>query len=299
MTAGHLDVLEAEAIHIIREVAAELERPVLLFSGGKDSIVLLRLAEKAFRPAPIPFPVMHVDTGHNFPEVIEFRDRRVAELGVQLVVASVQESIDRGRAVEETGPRASRNRLQTVTLLDAIEEHGFDAAFGGARRDEERARAKERILSFRDDFGQWDPRAQRPELWNLYNGRVRRGEHVRAFPISNWTELDVWEYIAQEGLELPSIYYAHEREVFERDGMLYAVSAHVELGGGEQPFREWVRYRTVGDLTVTGAVRSTATTIASVVEEIAATRITERGQTRGDDRVSVASMEDRKREGYF
>jgi len=299
MTPAHLDVLEAEAIHIIREVAAELERPVLLFSGGKDSIVLLRLAEKAFRPAPIPFPVMHVDTGHNFPEVIDYRDRRVAELGVRLIVASVQDSIDAGRATEETGPRASRNRLQTVTLLDAIEAHGFDAAFGGARRDEERARAKERILSFRDDFGQWDPRAQRPELWNLYNGRVHRGEHVRAFPISNWTELDVWEYIAQEELELPSIYYAHEREVFERDGMLYAVSDHVELVNGEAPFTEWVRYRTVGDLTVTGAVRSTATTIEDVVAEIAATRITERGQTRGDDRVSVASMEDRKREGYF
>jgi sulfate adenylyltransferase subunit 2 len=296
---SHLDVLEAEAIHIIREVAAELEKPVLLFSGGKDSIVLLRLAEKAFRPAPIPFALMHVDTGHNFSEVIEFRDRRAAELGARLIVASVQESIDAGRAVEESGPRASRNRLQTVTLLDAIEEHGFDAAFGGARRDEERARAKERILSFRDDFGQWDPRAQRPELWNLYNGRVRRGEHVRAFPISNWTELDVWEYVAREDLELPSIYYAHEREVFERDGMLYAVSEHVQLLGDEVPFVESVRYRTVGDLTVTGAVRSTATRIEDVVDEIAATRITERGQTRGDDRVSVASMEDRKREGYF
>jgi sulfate adenylyltransferase subunit 2 len=299
MRPSHLDVLEAEAIHIIREVAAELERPVLLFSGGKDSIVLLRLAEKAFRPAPIPFPVMHVDTGHNFPEVLEFRDKRVEELGVRLIVASVQESIDRGRVREETGPRASRNRLQTVTLLDAIEEHGFDAAFGGARRDEERARAKERILSFRDDFGQWDPRAQRPELWNLYNGRVRRGEHVRAFPISNWTELDVWEYIEREQLELPTIYYAHEREVFERDGMLYAMSAHVELVNGERPFTESVRYRTVGDLTVTGAVRSKATTIKDVVAEIAATRITERGETRADDRVSVASMEDRKREGYF
>jgi len=295
----HLDVLEAEAIHIIREVAAELERPVLLFSGGKDSIVLLRLAEKAFRPAPIPFAVMHVDTGHNFPEVIEFRDRRVAEIGVELIVASVQDSIDAGRAVEETGPRASRNRLQTVTLLDAIAAHGFDAAFGGARRDEERARAKERILSFRDDFGQWDPRAQRPELWNLYNGRVRRGEHVRAFPISNWTELDVWQYVAQEDLELPDIYFAHEREVFERDGMLYAVSGFVELLDGEVPFRESVRYRTVGDMSCTGAVRSEARTLDEVVEEIVATRITERGQTRADDKVSVAAMEDRKREGYF
>ena len=228
---SHLDALEAEAIHIMREVAAELERPVLLFSGGKDSIVLLRLAEKAFRPARFPFPVMHVDTGHNFPEVIEFRDRLVEQIGERLIVASVQESIDKGRAVEETGPRASRNRLQTVTLLDAIEEHGFDAAFGGARRDEERARAKERIFSFRDDFGQWDPKAQRPELWQLYNGRVRKGEHVRVFPISNWTELDVWQYIERERLELPSIYFAHEREVFARDGMLYAASDFVELHG--------------------------------------------------------------------
>lgn len=296
---SHLDALEAEAIHIMREVAAELERPVLLFSGGKDSIVLLRLAEKAFRPARFPFPVMHVDTGHNFPEVIEFRDRRIAELGERLIVASVQESIDKGRVVEERGPRASRNRLQTVTLLDAIEEHGFDAAFGGARRDEERARAKERIFSFRDDFGQWDPKAQRPELWALYNGRVRKGEHVRVFPISNWTELDVWQYIARERLELPSIYFAHEREVFRRDGMLYAMSEFVELLDGEQPFTETVRYRTVGDMTCTGAVVSTATTLESVVAEIAATNITERGQTRADDRVSEAAMEDRKREGYF
>jgi sulfate adenylyltransferase subunit 2 len=295
----HLQALEAEAIHIIREVAAELEKPVLLFSGGKDSIVLLRLAEKAFRPAPIPFPVMHVDTGHNFPEVIEYRDRRVAELGVELIVASVQDSIDKGRAVEETGPRASRNRLQTVTLLDAIEENGFDAAFGGARRDEERARAKERIFSFRDDFGQWDPRRQRPELWNLYNGRIKRGEHVRVFPLSNWTELDVWEYIRDEGIELPSIYFAHEREVFERDGMLYAVSDHVTRSEAERTFVESVRYRTVGDMTITGAVRSTAADVDTVVAEIAATRITERGETRADDRTSEAAMEDRKREGYF
>ena len=295
----HLQALEAEAIHIVREVAAELERPVLLFSGGKDSIVLLRLAEKAFRPAAIPFPVMHVDTGHNFPEVIEFRDRRVAELGVELIVASVQDSIDAGRAVDETGPRASRNRLQIVTLLDAIETHGFDAAFGGARRDEERARAKERIFSFRDDFGQWDPRRQRAELWNLYNGRIRRGEHVRVFPLSNWTELDVWEYIRAEGLELPSIYFAHEREVFERDGMLYAVSDHVERVDGEEPFLASVRYRTVGDMTITGAVRSEAADVDAVVAEIAATRITERGETRADDRTSEAAMEDRKREGYF
>jgi sulfate adenylyltransferase subunit 2 len=295
----HLEVLEAEAIHIMREVAAELSKPVLLFSGGKDSIVLLRLAEKAFRPAPFPFPLMHVDTGHNFPEVIDFRDRRVAELGERLVVASVQESIDAGRVVEETGPRASRNRLQTTTLLDAIEEHGFDAAFGGARRDEERARAKERIFSFRDDFGQWDPRRQRPELWSIYNGRIRRGEHVRVFPLSNWTELDVWQYIAKERLEVPSIYFAHERQVFRRDGMLYALSPYVELIDGEEPFNESVRYRTVGDMSCTGAVASTATALHDVVAEIAATRITERGETRADDRVSEAAMEDRKVAGYF
>jgi sulfate adenylyltransferase subunit 2 len=295
----HMRTLESEAIHLIREVAAERERPVLLFSGGKDSIVLLHLADKAFRPATIPFPVMHVDTGHNFPEVIDFRDRRVAELEVELVVASVQESIDRGRVVEETGPRASRNRLQTVTLLDAIAEHGFDAAFGGARRDEERARAKERMLSFRDEHGQWEPKAQRPELWELYNGRIRRGEHVRVFPLSNWTELDVWRYIAVEELEVPSIYFAHDREVFRRDGMLYALSPYVELIDGEQPFEASVRYRTVGDMSCTGAVQSTAATLDTVVAEIAATRITERGETRADDRVSEAAMEDRKREGYF
>jgi sulfate adenylyltransferase subunit 2 len=295
----HLQVLEAEAIHVMREVAAELSKPVLLFSGGKDSIVLLRLAEKAFRPAPFPFPLMHVDTGHNFPEVLEFRDRRVAELGERLIVASVQESIDRGRVAEETGPRASRNRLQTTTLLDAIEEHGFDAAFGGARRDEERARAKERIFSFRDDFGAWDPRRQRPELWRIYNGRIRRGEHVRVFPLSNWTELDVWQYIAQERLEVPSIYFAHEREVFRRDGMLYALSPHVQLVDGEEPFSTSVRYRTVGDMSCTGAVASTATALHDVVAEIAATEITERGETRADDRVSEAAMEDRKVAGYF
>ena len=299
MRLTHLQVLEAEAIHVMREVAAELERPVLLFSGGKDSIVLLRLAEKAFRPARFPFSLMHVDTGHNFPEVIEFRDRRVAELGERLIVASVQESIDAGRVAEETGPRASRNRLQTTTLLDAIAEHGFDAAFGGARRDEERARAKERIMSFRDDFGGWDPKRQRPELWNLYNGRIRRGEHVRVFPLSNWTELDVWEYIVTEGLEVPSIYFAHEREVFRRDGMLYAVSPFVSLIDGEQPFMESVRYRTVGDMSCTGAVRSSATGLGEVVAEIAATQITERGETRADDRVTEAAMEDRKVAGYF
>jgi sulfate adenylyltransferase subunit 2 len=296
---SYLRLLEAEAIFVMREVAAELERPVLLFSGGKDSIVLLRLAEKAFRPARFPFPLMHVDTGHNFPEVIEFRDRRVAELGERLIVASVQESIDAGRVQEETGPGASRNRLQTTTLLDAIAEHKFDAAFGGARRDEERARAKERVFSFRDEHGQWDPKAQRPELWNLYNGRVRPGEHVRVFPISNWTELDVWRYIAAEELEVPSIYFAHRRRVIERDGMLLADSEFVAKRGGEEPFEESVRYRTVGDLAVTGGVRSEATTLPGVVAEIAATRVTERGETRADDRVSEAAMEDRKRVGYF
>jgi sulfate adenylyltransferase subunit 2 len=292
----HLDALESEAIHVMREVAAEFERPVLLFSGGKDSIVLLRLAEKAFRPGRFPFPLMQVATGHEFPEVTEFIERRVSELGERLIVASVQESIDKGRAIEETGPNASRNRLQTVTLLDALAEHRFDAAFGGARRDEERARAKERIMSFRDDLGQWDPKNQRPEVWNLYNGRIKRGEHVRVFPISNWTELDVWEYIMREELDLPSIYLAHEREVFRRDGMLYAASEHVEA---TETFVTSVRYRTVGDMVVTGAVESTATTLRAVVDEIAATRITERGETRADDRVTEAAMEDRKREGYF
>ena len=296
---SHLETLEAESIHIFREVAAEFERPVLLFSGGKDSLVLLRLAEKAFRPGRFPFPIMHVDTGHNFPEVLEFRDRLIERLGERLIVASVQESIDKGRVVEETGPRASRNRLQTVTLLDAIAAHGFDAAFGGARRDEERARAKERVFSFRDDFGQWEPKRQRPEVWALYNGRIRKGEHVRVFPISNWTELDVWQYIAEEHLEVPSIYYAHKRQVFERDGMLYALSPYVQLIDGEVPFETSVRYRTVGDMTCTGAVRSLATTLPEVVSEIAATRITERGETRADDRVTEAAMEDRKREGYF
>ena len=296
---SHLDELEAEAVHVLREVAAELERPVLLFSGGKDSIVLLRLAEKAFRPGGFPFPVMHVDTGHNFPEVVEFRDRRVAELGERLIVARVQDSIDRGRVVEQTGPRASRNQLQTTTLLDAIEEHGFDAAIGGARRDEERARAKERVFSFRDDFGQWNPRAQRPELWNLYNARIRKGEHVRVFPISNWTELDVWQYVAREELELPSIYFAHERQVFRRDGMLYACSEHVERLPDEECFAASVRFRTVGDMTCTGGVLSTARTLEEVVAEIATTRVTERGETRADDRVGEAAMEDRKRVGYF
>jgi sulfate adenylyltransferase subunit 2 len=295
----HLRTLEAEAVHVMRETVAEFEHPVLLFSGGKDSIVLLRLAEKAFRPAAFPFPLLHVDTGHNFPEAIEFRDRRTAELGERLIVASVEDSIREGRAVEQIGPRASRNGLQTITLLDVIAEHGFDAAFGGARRDEERARAKERILSFRDEFGQWEPQKQRPELWSLYNGRIRKGEHARVFPISNWTELDVWQYIAEEQLEVPAIYFAHEREVFSRDGMLYAVSPFVELADDEQPFMTEVRYRTVGDMSCTGAVESSASTLAQVVAEIAATEVTERGQTRADDRVTEAAMEDRKRQGYF
>jgi sulfate adenylyltransferase subunit 2 len=296
---SQLDSLEAESIHIIREVAAEFERPVLLFSGGKDSLVMLALAEKAFWPARIPFPVMHVDTGHNFPEVLEYRDRRAAEAGVQLIVASVQESIDAGRVAEETGRWASRNRLQTTTLLDAIAEHQFDAVFGGARRDEEKARAKERVFSFRDEFGQWDPKNQRPELWGVYNTRIRRGEHIRVFPLSNWTELDVWEYIAQENLEIPSIYFGHTRNVFERAGILLADGPYLTRGEDEPVFDTKVRYRTVGDMTCTGAVESTATTIAEIIAEIAATRITERGQTRADDRTSEAAMEDRKREGYF
>jgi sulfate adenylyltransferase subunit 2 len=298
---GHvsqLRALEADAVFVIREVAAELSRPVLLFSGGKDSVALLRLAEKAFAPLPVPFPIMHVDTGHNFPEVIEFRDRRMREVGHRLIVASVQESIDTGR-VREDAPGASRNRLQTTTLLDAMEWHGFDAAFGGARRDEERARAKERVLSFRDEFGHWDPRAQRAEPWTLYNTRIRRGEQIRVFPLSNWTELDVWRYIDAEQLELPSIYYAHTRRVLQRDGMLLAESRWVRPRDGEAVEETSVRYRTVGDLTVTGAVRSEASDIASVIRETEAATISERGETRADDRVTEAAMEDRKREGYF
>jgi|TARA_B110001454_G_scaffold84856_1_gene81622 sulfate adenylyltransferase subunit 2 len=294
-----LDQIEAESIHIFREVAAEFERPCMLFSGGKDSIVMLRLAEKAFSPARLPFPVMHVDTGHNFPEVLEFRDRRLAEVGARLVVASVQQSIDDGRVTEETGPRASRNRLQTTTLLDAVGEHHFDALFGGARRDEEKARAKERVYSFRDEFGQWDPKNQRPELWNLYNGRIHRGEHIRVFPISNWTELDIWEYIRREGIEIPSIYLAHERAVFDRDGMWLADSDHVTRMDGEEVVTRRVRYRTVGDMSCTGAIESTAASLDEVIAEVGATRITERGATRADDRVSEAAMEDRKKEGYF
>jgi len=296
---SQLDVLEAESIHVMREVAAEFERPVLLFSGGKDSIVMLALAERAFRPAKIPFPVMHVDTGHNFDDVINFRDRRVAELGVRLVVASVQESIDSGRVVEERGRWASRNRLQTTTLLDAIADNRFDAVFGGARRDEEKARAKERVFSFRDEFGQWDPKNQRPELWNLYNTRHNRGEHIRIFPLSNWTELDIWHYITRESLEIPAIYFAHKRAVFERDGILLADHPVTNRAENETVFEAMVRYRTVGDISCTGAVESTAETLEDVITEIAATRLTERGQTRADDRASEAAMEDRKREGYF
>jgi sulfate adenylyltransferase subunit 2 len=296
---SHLRALEAEAVHIFREVAATFERPVLLFSGGKDSVVMLHVAAKAFWPAPLPFPVMHVDTGHNLDEVIEFRDRTVERLGVRLVVASVQDDIDAGRVVEDQGPRASRNRLQTVTLLRAINDNRFDAVFGGARRDEEKARAKERVFSFRDEFGQWDPRRQRPELWNLYNGAHRKGEHIRVFPLSNWTELDIWQYILDEQVELPPLYYAHRREVFERDGMLLAVSRFVTLLEGEEPFEATVRFRTVGDATCTGCVESVAATAEEVVAEIAASRLTERGATRADDRISEAGMEDRKKEGYF
>jgi sulfate adenylyltransferase subunit 2 len=294
-----LDLLEAEAVHIFREVAATIERPGLLFSGGKDSVVMLHLAAKAFWPAAIPFPVMHVDTGHNFDEVIEFRDRTVEQLGVRLVVASVQDDIDAGRVVEDTGPRASRNRLQTVTLLRGIRENQFGAVFGGARRDEEKARAKERVFSFRDEFGQWDPRNQRPELWNLYNGRHRKGENMRVFPLSNWTELDIWNYILREQIDLPPLYYAHERSVIERDGMLLADTRFLQRLEGEEPFSARVRFRTIGDATCTGCVESSATTAADVVAEVAAARLTERGATRADDRISEAGMEDRKKEGYF
>ncbi len=296
---SHLKALESESIHIMREVAAEFERPGMLFSGGKDSIVMLRLAEKAFWPCKIPFPVVHIDTGHNFDEVIEFRDRRADELAVRLIVGSVQEDIDAGRSVEETGPRASRNRLQTSTLLRTIEEQRFDAVFGGARRDEDKARAKERVYSFRDEFGQWDPKNQRPELWSLYNGKIRRGEHIRVFPISNWTELDIWQYIADEGIEIPSIYYAHRRRVFQRDGMWLADTRFVTQMPHEEIEERTVRFRTVGDASCTGAVESPAATVEQVIEEVAASRITERGATRADDRVSEAGMEDRKKVGYF
>ncbi|MCU0264582.1 MAG: sulfate adenylyltransferase subunit CysD [Actinomycetia bacterium] len=294
---SQLSLLEAESIHIMREVVAEMQRPTLLFSGGKDSIVMLRIAEKAFWPAPIPFPVMHVDTGHNFPEVLDFRDRRVQELGVQLIVASVQDAIDRGLVREEPG--GSRNRIQTPVLLDAVEKYRFDALFGGARRDEEKARAKERVFSFRDEFGQWDPKNQRPELWSLYNGRVFQGESIRVFPLSNWTELDVWQYIEHEQLELPPIYYAHEREVYLRHGMVMAVTEHSLPRDHETVFTALVRYRTVGDATLTAAVYSEAVTVRQIVDEVSVTRLTERGATRGDDKFSEAAMEDRKKEGYF
>jgi sulfate adenylyltransferase subunit 2 len=294
---SQLQLLESEAIYIMREVAAEFERPVLLFSGGKDSIVMLRLAQKAFHPARMPFPVMHVDTGHNFAEVLEFRDRRVGELGVQLIVAGVQDAIERGLVREP--PDGTRNRIQTPVLLDALEKHRFTAVFGGARRDEDKARAKERVFSFRDEFGQWDPKNQRPELWNLYNGRIHLGESIRVFPLSNWTELDIWQYVERERLELPAIYYAHEREVFERNGMLFAANEFCRPRKGEPVFTARVRYRTVGDASLTAAVRSDADTVGKVIDEIAVTRITERGATRGDDRFSEAAMEDRKREGYF
>ncbi|PZS22807.1 MAG: sulfate adenylyltransferase subunit CysD [Pseudonocardiales bacterium] len=292
-----LQALEAESIYIFREVVAELERPVLLFSGGKDSAVMLRLAEKSFWPARIPFPVMHVDTGHNFAEVLEFRDRRVAELGLTLIVASVAEAIARGTVSEP--PDRTRNRIQTPVLLEALEKYRFTAIFGGARRDEDKARAKERVFSFRDEFGQWDPKNQRPELWSLYNARIHLGESIRVFPLSNWTELDIWHYVANEQIELPSIYFAHKREVFDRNGMLYGVHEFCRPREDEPTFTERVRYRTVGDASLTAAVRSSASTVAQIVDEVAASRVTERGATRGDDKFSEAAMEDRKREGYF
>lgn len=294
---SELDLLEAESIHIIREVAAEFEKPVLLFSGGKDSIVMLRLAQKAFHPAKIPFPVMQIDTGYDFPEVLATRDNWVNDLGVNLIVASVEQAIADGVVVDDG--KTSRNRLQIGTLLNAIEENGFTAAFGGGRRDEEKARAKERIYSHRDDFGQWDPKNQRPELWSLYNGRIHAGEHMRIFPLSNWTELDIWHYIAREQIEIPSIYFSHQRRVFERDGMLLSESEFNPLREGETVSERTVRFRTVGDLTLTGCVESDAATYEQIVDEVAVVRVTERGATRGDDRFSEAAMEDRKKEGYF
>ena len=296
---SHLDTLEAESIHIFREVAAEFERPCLMFSGGKDSLVMLHLASKAFWPARLPFPIIHIDTGHNFPEVLEFRDQAIEKLGARLLVASVQQSIDDGKVVEETGPRASRNRLQITTLLDAIEEHRFDALFGGARRDEEKARSKERVYSFRDNFGQWNPKNQRPELWNLFNGRINQDEHIRVFPISNWTEIDVWQYIRREKIDIPNIYFAHNRQVFSRDGMWLADSEYVTRTEDEKVLTRKIRYRTIGDMSCTGAVDSDAETIEQIIEEVSATRITERGETRADDITSETSMEDRKKEGYF
>jgi len=295
-----LDKLEAEAVHVFREVAATIEKPALMFSGGKDSVVMLHVAAKAFWPAAVPFPVMHVDTGENFDEVLHYRDETVARLGLRLVVASVQDDIDAGRSVEESGPSASRNRLQTVTLLRGINENQFGGVFGGARRDEEKARAKERFFSFRDEFGQWDPRNQRPELWSLYNGRHRKGENIRVFPLSNWTELDIWSYVLRENIQLPSLYYAHKRLVIERDGMLLAADTRfVTPQAGEVPFEATVRFRTIGDATSTGCVESAADTAEKVVAEVAAARVTERGATRADDRISEAGMEDRKKEGYF
>jgi sulfate adenylyltransferase subunit 2 len=296
---GHLYALENESIHVLREVAAQFERPVLLFSGGKDSIVVAWLARKAFYPAPIPFPLLHIDTGHNFAETITFRDEYAALLGCEMRVALVQDSIDAGRVKEETGPTASRNGLQTVTLLDALRDLKVDAAIGGARRDEEKARAKERFFSHRDRFGQWDPKNQRPELWSLYNGRKLLGEHFRVFPISNWTEMDVWQYIALEEIPMPSLYFAHEREVFDRDGMLMAKTDFMELQAGESLRREVVRFRTIGDATCTGAVRSSASSLEDIIEEVSAARVTERGAGRADDKRSEAAMEDRKKAGYF
>jgi sulfate adenylyltransferase subunit 2 len=296
---SHLEMLESESIHVMREAVAERERPVLLFSGGKDSALVLHLAVKAFHPARLPFPILHVDTGHNFPEVLEFRDRQVQRYGAKLLVASVQDAIDQGRLVDETGPRASRNRLQIEPLVSAIEDNEFDAVFGGARRDEEKARAKERVFSFRDEFSQWDPKAQRPEVWDLYNSRIRRGEHVRVFPISNWTEMDVWQYIKAEGIELPSIYYSHRRRVFRRDGMWMADNPHVTTMDDEEVVEKVVRFRTVGDMTCTGAFESHASSLDDIIAEVAATHVTERGASRADDRTAEAAMEDRKREGYF
>ena len=299
LVSSQLKALEAESIHIIREVVAEFEKPGLLFSGGKDSIVMLHLAVKALRPAKLPFPIVHIDTGHNFPEAIEYRDRTAENLGIDLIVGSVQEALDKGEVQASTLPGASRNRLQTPVLLKTIADGKFDAVFGGARRDEERARAKERVYSFRDEFGQWDPKNQRPELWNLYNGFTNTGQHIRVFPLSNWTELDIWQYILEEGIELPSIYFAHDREVFERDGMLMAHSEFLKPENGEEVFTERVRFRTVGDMTITAGQKSDAETLEQVIAEIAVARVSERGASRADDRTAEAAMEDRKREGYF